>query len=234
MSDKRIALVTGGNRGIGLEICRQLASKEFRVYLGARDAKIGTAVVEKLVKAKVDVHFIHLDVTDETTMDAAKDTILQKEGKLDVLVNNAGVLLDPPGSSLDAPVDMIRTSMETNVYGPFRLCQLFIPSMKRNKYGRIVNISSGMGQLDEMGSGYPGYRVSKTALNALTKIFSSELQGSNVLINTMAPGWVRTDMGGENATRSVEEGADTAVWLATLPDGSSSGVFFKDRKQIAW
>lgn len=234
MSDKRIALVTGGNRGIGLGICRQLASKGIRVYLGSRDARKGTVATEKLVKAKLDVHFILLDVTNDSIMVDARDTILQKEGKLDILVNNAGIIIDPPGSSLDASIETLRISMETNVYGPFRLCQLFIPIMKFHNYGRIVNLSSGMGQLDEMESGHPGYRLSKTALNALTKFFSAELHGSNVLINAMCPGWVRTEMGGEKAARSVEEGADTAVWLSTLPDDGPSGLFFRDRKQIPW
>lgn len=234
MSDKRIALVTGGNRGIGLEICRQLALKGIRVYLGSRDARKGTVATEELVKAELDVHFILLDVTNDSIMVDARDTILQKEEKLDILVNNAGIHIDPPGSSLEASIETLRISMETNVYGPFRLCQLFIPTMKFYNYGRIVNLSSGMGQLDEMGSGSPGYRLSKTSLNALTKLFSAELQGSNVLINSMCPGWVRTDMGGENATRSVAEGADTAVWLSTLPDDGPSGLFFRDKKQIPW
>lgn len=131
-------------------------------------------------------------------------------------------------------LDILDATLKTNFYGPLLLCQAFVPLMKRNKYGRIVNVSSGLGQLDSLGSGYPAYELSKAALNALTLSMARELRGTNVLINAMCPGWVRTDMGGWHAPRSVEEGADTVVWLATLPDGGPQGGFFRDRQPIPW
>jgi NAD(P)-dependent dehydrogenase (short-subunit alcohol dehydrogenase family) len=157
---------------------------------------------------------------------------------LEILVNNAGILIDPldpaAGSVFHTKVDTLRRTYETNVYGPLQLCQALIPLMQVRGYGRVVNISSGMGQLSEMNGGYPGYRLSKTALNALTRIFADELKGTNILVNSVCPGWVRTDMGGPKASRSVEEGVYTIVWLATLPSGSPTGQFFRDRQPIPW
>jgi NAD(P)-dependent dehydrogenase (short-subunit alcohol dehydrogenase family) len=159
-------------------------------------------------------------------------------GRLDILVNNAAILIDAPGgfkaSLFDLTSDTLRRTMETNLLGPVRLIQAAAPLMREQAYGRIVNISSGAGQLSDMGSGYPAYRMSKTALNALTRIAASELGGGDIKVNAMCPGWVRTEMGGPDADRSPEEGADTAVWLATLPDTGPTGGFFRDRKPIAW
>lgn len=234
MSESNIALVTGGNRGIGYEICYQLATRGTRVYMGVRDVENGMDAVASLAERDVQVQLLHLDVTNESIISDARDTLLEKEGRLDILVNNAGVLLDPPGSTLEASIETIRITMEANVYGPLRLCQMFLPGMIYRNYGRIVNLSSGMGQLSEMSSGYPGYRISKTALNAVTRFLAAEVQGKNVLINSMCPGWVHTDMGGENAPRTPAQGADTAVWLATLPDDGPNGQFFRDRQPIPW
>ena len=152
-----------------------------------------------------------------------------------MLVNNAGVLLDPRGSRfLDSKLDTYRDTLETNFFGPLQLAQAVVPLMKANRYGRIVNLSSGMGQLDEMGSGTPAYRISKTALNALTRILAAEFRGSNILVNSMCPGWVKTGMGGDHAPITAAQGADTAVWLATLPNEGPTGGFFRARKPIAW
>ena len=230
----RIALVTGANRGIGLEIVKQLAEDGFKVILSARDRNMGVAVTNELKKNGHDVIFHVLDVTNESSIVEAVQFVEQMGGKLDVLMNNAAILVDSDQNALSIPSDMLRNVLETNLIGPLRLCQEVIPLMKNNKYGRIVNISSGMGAFNEMGSGYPSYRISKTSLNAMTKILAAELSGSNILINSMCPGWVRTEMGGPGAARSVAEGADTAVWLAQLPDNGPSGAFFRDRKQIPW
>jgi NAD(P)-dependent dehydrogenase (short-subunit alcohol dehydrogenase family) len=154
-----------------------------------------------------------------------------------VLVNNAGVLLDmeAAGDSLfDARLETFEQTFETNVWGPLLLSQTLIPAMKERGYGRVVNVSSGMGQLSDMGSGSPAYRLSKTALNALTRILAHELRSTNVLVNAVCPGWVRTDMGGPAAPRTPQQGADTITWLATLPDDGPSGGFFRDRKPIPW
>jgi NAD(P)-dependent dehydrogenase (short-subunit alcohol dehydrogenase family) len=156
-------------------------------------------------------------------------------GRADVLVNNAGVMLDGGGRRIaDLSLDVLQATLEVNLYGALRVTQALLPMMRRHRYGRIVNLSSGLGQLADMGSGTPAYRISKTALNAFTRILAAELEGTNIKVNSLCPGWVRTDLGGPNAPRSVEEGADTAVWLATLPDKGPSGGFFRDRKRIAW
>ena len=231
----RLALVTGGNRGIGFEICRSLGAHGLAVVLTARDASKGKAAAKALQDAGLDVDFHRLDVTSCRSIRACVAAIAEKRGRIDVLVNNAGVMIDPRGSRfLDSKLDTYRDTLETNFFGPLQLAQAVVPLMKAHRYGRIVNISSGLGQLSEMGSGTPAYRVSKTALNALTRILAAEYGASNILVNAACPGWVRTDMGGEGAPRSPAEGADTAVWLATLPDGGPSGGYFRDRKAIAW
>lgn len=240
---KRIALVTGGNRGLGLETCNQLGEKGYRVLLGARDAKKGEAAAESLRKKGHDTRFIELDVASDSSIREVVACIEREHGGVDVLVNNAGIL--PSGRStqgsksnesdtFEASVEALRETMETNVYGPLLLCQALVPLMRKRGYGRVVNLSSGMGQLSDMNGGYPAYRISKTAINAVTRIFADETQGQNILVNSVCPGWVKTDMGGEGAELPVEKGADTIVWLATLPDGGPTGGFFREREPIDW
>ena len=231
----RIALVTGGNRGIGFEICRQLATTGVQVVLTARDPGKGRAAVKQLQDEGLPVEFHRLDVTSCRSIRACIAAVGERRGRIDVLVNNAGIMIDPRGSRfLDSKLDAYRDTLETNFLGPLQLAQAVVPLMKANRYGRIVNLSSGLGQLEEMGTGTPAYRISKTALNALTRILSTEFGESNILVNSMCPGWVRTGMGGDSAPRTPEQAADTALWLATLPDGGPSGGFFRDRKPIAW
>lgn len=238
MSDKRIAVVTGGNRGIGLEICRQLARREdLHVVLTSRDVAKGQAAVAQLAAEGLEVTAFQLDTTSAADISALAAWLQATYGRVDILVNNAGVLLDQQrgqGSVFAAELDTIRETMDSNVYGPLLLCQALVPLMKENGYGRIVNVSSGMGQLGDMGGGHTAYRFSKVSLNALTRILAAELHDSPILVNTMCPGWVKTDMGGPSANRSVEQGADTAVWLATLPNDGPSGMFFRDRSPISW
>jgi NAD(P)-dependent dehydrogenase (short-subunit alcohol dehydrogenase family) len=191
--------------------------------------------VKQLTGEGLDLDYHELDVTSAADIQSLAACLEQQFRRLDVLVNNAGVLLDPRGSRfLDSKVRTYRDTFETNFFGPLQLCQALVPLMKKNGYGRIVNVSSGMGQLFDMGNSSPAYRVSKTALNALTRIVAAEVKGSNILINSMCPGWVRTSMGGRGAPRTVEQAADTAVWLATLPDDGPSGGLFRDRKPIPW
>jgi len=234
--DKRVAVVTGANRGIGLEISRQLGRRGgIRVFLTARDGTKGNAAAGKLRDVGLDVEFYPLDVTSESSVKTFAGWLQGACQRCDILVNNAGVMLDPRGSRvLDSKLVTWRDTLETNLVGPLLLAQALAPLMKRNGYGRIVNVSSGQGQLSDMGVGTPAYRVSKTALNALTHTLAAELKGSGILVNSMCPGWVRTDMGGAGAPRTVEQGADTAVWLATLPDDGPSGGFFRDRRPIPW
>jgi NAD(P)-dependent dehydrogenase (short-subunit alcohol dehydrogenase family) len=234
--DKRVAVVTGANRGIGLEICRQLARRGgVRVVLTARDQTKGKAAAGQLRDEGLEVDFHELDVTSEKSVETLAGWLEGTCKRCDILVNNAGILADPRGSRfLDSRPETYRQTLDTNVFGPLLLSQALVPIMKRSRYGRIVNISSGQGQLFEMGAGAPAYRISKTALNALTRVLAAELKGSGILVNSMCPGWVKTDMGGPGAPRTVQQGADTAVWLATLPDDGPTGGFFRDRKTIAW
>jgi NAD(P)-dependent dehydrogenase (short-subunit alcohol dehydrogenase family) len=236
MAVQRVAIVTGGNRGIGLEICRQLAKAGLKVVLTARDEIKGRAASAKLTANGRDVLFHQLDVTNDESIAQLKRYIDAELGRWDVLINNAGVYLDGSASSVNLAPEIFRRTLDTNLTGVFVLNQAAIPLMKKHRYGRIVNVSSGMG--DHHGGltegGYLAYRVSKAALNAMTRVMAADLRGSNILINAMSPGWVRTDMGGASASRSVEEGADTAVWLAALPDGGPTGGYFYDRKPIRW
>jgi NAD(P)-dependent dehydrogenase (short-subunit alcohol dehydrogenase family) len=236
--DARVAVVTGSSRGIGYETCRQLARLGIQVVLTSRDAGKGEAACRQLNAGPgVDgrVSYCRLDVTSSEDIQALAAELAAKFGRVDILVNNAGIMSDPKGSrALSSSLQTYRDSFETNVLAPLAVIQALLPLMKKNNYGRIVNVSSGLGQLSEMASGTPAYRMSKTALNALTRMVAAETRGSNILVNSMSPGWVKSDMGGPNAPRTVEQGADTAVWLATLPDGGASGGFFQDRAPIAW
>lgn len=238
MAVTRTALVSGANRGIGFEIVRGLARLGVLPVIGARDPKDGMAAAEKLQSEGLDVPVTALDVDSDESAQQAVAEVKRLYGRLDILVNNAGILIDEPGgfkaSLFDLKADTVRRTMETNLLGPIRLIQAAAPLMREEGYGRIVNLSSGAGQLAEMSSGYPAYRMSKAALNALTRIAANELGGDNIKVNAMCPGWVKTDMGGPEAERTPEEGADTAIWLATLPDDGPTGGFFRDRKPIAW
>jgi NAD(P)-dependent dehydrogenase (short-subunit alcohol dehydrogenase family) len=234
---QKVAVVTGANRGMGFEASRQLAKKGYQVVLTSRDEAKGKAAAEKLQAEGLDVIFHPLDVTNDESSQKLAEFIDEQFGKLDVLVNNAAIYIDSQtggNSVFDAKIDTLRQTMETNVYGVLRVTQALIRLMQKQNYGRIVNVSSGAGQLTDMGSGVPTYRISKTALNALTRILANELQGKNILVNSVCPGWVKTDMGGPNAPRTPEQGVDTIVWLATLPDGSATGSFFRDRQPIDW
>jgi NAD(P)-dependent dehydrogenase (short-subunit alcohol dehydrogenase family) len=233
--DKRLAVVTGGNKGIGYEICLQLARKGFRVVLTSRDPEKGREARQKLEKEGLDVLHHPLDITDQASVAGIARYIESEFGRVDVLVNNAGILIDSRSTSvLREKEETFRITLETNFYGALRMCQTLVPLMQKNHYGRVVNLSSGLGQLDDMGDGTPAYRVSKTALNALTRMVASAVEGDNILVNSMCPGWVRTDMGGPGASRSVEQGAGTAVWLAMLPHEGPTGGFFRDKKPIPW
>jgi NAD(P)-dependent dehydrogenase (short-subunit alcohol dehydrogenase family) len=226
-----VALVSGGNRGIGLEIVRQLAGRGITTVLGSRDEEKGRAAAEDL-SGNVVVH--QLDVSDEKSVGRLASFVEEEFGRLDVLVNNAAISNDNGQRGVDADLDRVREALEANLLGAWRLCEVAIPLMRRHGYGRIVNISTGLAALEDMGGGSPGYRVSKTGLNALTRILASELRGSGILVNSVEPGWVQTDMGGFRAPRPVEEGAEGAVWAATLSNNGPTGGFFRDRRPIPW
>jgi NAD(P)-dependent dehydrogenase (short-subunit alcohol dehydrogenase family) len=227
---KRTVLVTGANRGIGLAIARQLAERGHSVLLGSRDLKAGKDAAESLRRPKIDIQAVHIDLTD-TAIDAALQGIGESGRRVDILVNNAGVLHEKP--ILELTDAEIGDSITVHLAGPLRVIRALAPSMVARGYGRIVNVSSGWGSFAE-GMGGPGlYGVTKAALNALTIRLAKELP-STIKVNAMCPGWVRTRMGGNGATKSPDEGADTAVWLATLPDDGPTGGFFRDREPIEW
>jgi NAD(P)-dependent dehydrogenase (short-subunit alcohol dehydrogenase family) len=238
MAETRIALVTGANRGIGLEIVRQLSRTGIMAVLGARDVGKGREAAGKLASEGLEPPVVALDVRDPTSIRAAVDEVMSLFGRIDVLVNNAGILKEgqtPEESKvLEVSPELVFETYDANTVGPLRMIQAVVPIMLKGGYGRVVNISSGAGQLSDMQAGYPAYRMSKSALNALTRITAAELGPTPIKVNAMCPGWVRTDMGGPNATRSVEQGAETAVWLATLPDTGPTGGFFRDKAPIAW
>jgi NAD(P)-dependent dehydrogenase (short-subunit alcohol dehydrogenase family) len=234
----KIAVVTGGNRGMGLEACRQLARRGARVILTSRDSEKGAAAATRLRDEGLDVRHHQLDVADDASIGRLAEFIRSEFDRFDILVNNAGIVRgkDEPREramrTFEAMPAGVREVLATNLIGPFVLCQALIPLMQGS--GRVVNVSSGMGQLCDMGGGFPAYRISKAGLNALTRIFASELEGTGIKVNAACPGWVRTDMGGAGASRSVEEGVATTIWLATLPDDGPSGGLFRDKKPIPW
>jgi NAD(P)-dependent dehydrogenase (short-subunit alcohol dehydrogenase family) len=233
--DSPVAVVTGANRGIGLEIAAQLARRGMTVVLTAREARKGEAAAAALAAEQLAVSFHPLDVTRGEDASALADHVRRHFGRLDVLVNNAGVLLDPKGArALTLDLDVLRATLETNVIGLLAVTQALAPLLQASQHGRVVNLSSGLGQITDMGVGTPAYRLAKTAVNVLTILLAQELAPKGVKVNAMCPGWVRTAMGGPNATRSVAEGAETAVWLATLEDDGPTGKFFRDRQPIPW
>ncbi|MGQ0456923.1 MAG: SDR family NAD(P)-dependent oxidoreductase [Hyphomicrobium sp.] len=235
MNNSPIALVTGANRGIGLEISRQLAAAGLRVLLAARDDDKARAAAAGLEGAVTPVA---LDVDQTERIPDIVTDIQRAHGAIGVLVNNAAILIDGPGGFSSSLFDMTDDAMlrtwRTNVLGPAALIRAILPGMIARGYGRVVNMSSTAGQLDGMGSGYPAYRMSKTALNALTRIAAAEAKRGDVKVNAACPGWVRTDMGGPQASRSVEQGAETPVWLALLGSDGPTGGFFHDKAPTPW
>jgi NAD(P)-dependent dehydrogenase (short-subunit alcohol dehydrogenase family) len=232
MRNQKVALVTGANKGIGFEVARQLARQGFRVFLGARNEKAGRAAAEKL-RDEGDVVFLGIDISDANSIRVAAEDLSRQSERLDVLVNNAGILLDEDKSALTITPDIFEKTLRTNTLGPWLVAQAFAALLKKSQAPRIVNVSSGGGQLEDGADGWaPGYCVSKTALNGVTVQLAAALP--KCAVNSVCPGWVRTEMGGEGATRSVGEGAATIVWLATEAPHDLTGKFVKDRKVISW
>lgn len=230
----RLALVTGANRGMGLETCRQLLARGMRVVMTGRDEDATERARQLLGGTSGNVLVVRMDVTAAASIEAAHRTIVERLGPVDVLVNNAAVLLFENSDVLSIPSDAFRRTFDTNLFGVIEVCRVFAPSMADRGYGRIVNVSSGAGQLATMSTYAPAYSISKAALNAFTRILAETYRGRRVLVNAVDPGWVRTDMGGPSAPRSLEQGVDTTVWLATLPDNGPTGGFFRDRRPIEW
>jgi NAD(P)-dependent dehydrogenase (short-subunit alcohol dehydrogenase family) len=225
-----IALVTGGNRGIGREVCRQLAARGDTVVLTARSV---AAAVATAAAIDGDVHPLGLDVTVEADVVRVAGTVIERYGYLDVVVNNAAILYDTWQHASDADLDQVREAAETNLYGPWRLVQALLPALRAGAHPRVVNVSSEAASFASMGAGTPAYTASKAGLNALTRMLAADLRGDGILVNAVCPGWVATDMGGAGG-RPVEDGARGIVWAATLPDGGPTGGFFRDGRALPW
>jgi NAD(P)-dependent dehydrogenase (short-subunit alcohol dehydrogenase family) len=256
----RVAVVTGAGRGIGLEVARQLAERGFEVVLTSPNEREGRAAATKLSRQGLPVIFHILDVVNEKHIRALRAFVVKEFGRIDVLVNNAGVMFDAGRSKvegliarrlkkiprkvdfgdgqsiLEVDVNIARSTLEINTLGPLRMCQAFVPLMMKAGYGRIVNVSSSLGQLNGMTDEerVPSYQLSKAALNAVTLMVADSARGKNVTVNSVCPGWTRTDLGGPHAPQSVEEASETIVWLATRPDGGPTGRFFRNKKRIEW
>jgi len=229
----KTALITGANKGIGREVAGQLAKKEFHVFVGARDAKAGRAAADEITKQSGKATFLEIDVADNNSVTTAAREFSNIEDHLDVLVNNAGIIVDGDNAILEISDDLFRKTLETNTLGVLRVTRAFIALLRKSKAPRVINVSSGSGQLTGGADGWaPAYSISKTALNGLTSQLAAALP--KFAVNAVCPGWVRTHMGGENASRSVEEGADTIVWLATEASHELTGKFLRDRKEIPW
>ncbi|HET7650631.1 MAG TPA: SDR family NAD(P)-dependent oxidoreductase [Gammaproteobacteria bacterium] len=239
MPTQKIAVVTGANRGLGLEAARQLARAGMHVVMTARDARAGAEALRKLEQEKLPVELRKVDVNSSEDAQALARYLREQFGRLDVLVNNAGILPESPGetgaksaNSLEVSPTTIMAVFNTNTLGAVRMIQALAPLMSSG--GRIVNVSTGMAALHDMGGSYLGYRLSKTALNAVTRVFAADLASRRISVNAVDPGWVKTDMGGAGATRTVEQGVGTIVWLATAPDATESGYFWRDKRKLEW
>ena len=229
----KTALVTGANKGIGYEVARQLAGKGFQVFIGARHRDAGRKAADAIGMKSEKATFLEIDVADKASVTAAAREFAKAADHLDVLVNNAGIIVDGDNSILEITDEQLRKTLETNTLGALRVTRAFVPLLRKSKAPRVINVSSGGGQLTGGADGWsPAYCISKTALNGVTSQLAATLP--NFAVNSVCPGWVRTDMGGRNATRSVEEGADTIVWLATEAPQSLTGKFLRDRKEIPW
>src|SRR6266480_2948494 len=230
--ENKTALVTGANKGIGYEVARQLAGKGFHVFVGARNRDAGRKAVETIA-ASGKATFLEIDVSDNASVTAAVREFSKNAGRLDVLVNNAGIIVDGDDAILEISNELLRKTLETNTLGALRVTRAFVPLLRKSKAPRVINVSSGGGQLTGGADGWsPAYCISKTALNGVTSQFATALP--KFAVNSVCPGWVRTDMGGANATRSVEEGADGIVWLAVEAPQNLTGKFLQDRKVIPW
>lgn len=230
---KKIALVTGANRGLGFETCKQLSQLGLTVLLTSRDPTKGEVAAKQLIDKGLDVIFYQLDVSIRSNIKDIFTTIEYQFGRLDILINNAAILYDKDQSTMNADLELVNKALTTNLFGPWLLCQASIPLMEKNGYGRIVNVSSGAASMHYMEGGTPAYGISKVALNALTRKLASELGRKNVLVNAVDPGWVATDMGGYGG-RPIEDGCRGIVWAATLPNNGPSGGFFHDGEPELW
>jgi NAD(P)-dependent dehydrogenase (short-subunit alcohol dehydrogenase family) len=232
-AEAQIAIVTGAERGLGLAVSRALAARGFTVIPTSRDIKLARQVANELVKAGGQAIPYQVDVIDDKSVEKFATQLTSNVERADLLINNAGICIDTVDQASLTSLDLVRDTLETNLFGAWRMCKAFLPLMVERGHGRIINISSKMGQLETMGTTSPGYRVSKTALNALTCMLAAEVEGTGVLVNSVEPGWMKTEMGGPDAPRSAEDGAETVIWAATS-NSVGTGCFYFDRRLIPW
>ena len=230
----RLALITGANRGIGLETAKQLTGRGWHVVVAARDEAKAKQAAKSIEAAGGKASFLALDVRKSDSIRSAAKKFADIADRLDVLINNAGIYPDEGLSILKLSRDQLDATLQTNTFGPLEVVQAFLPFLRKSKSGRVINLSSGYGQLDGMSPNVPSYCLSKLALNGLTIMLATALAADRIAVNSMCPGWVRTDMGGPNASRSIQEGANTAVWLADEASHELTGKFFRDREEIPW
>jgi NAD(P)-dependent dehydrogenase (short-subunit alcohol dehydrogenase family) len=228
-----VAVVTGANRGIGLEVCRQLADRGYTAVLGSRSVERGEAAARRMGPEGLDVHVCQLDVADPESVERAAGWVTRSFGRCDVLVNNAAIEYDTDELAATADLERVHRAMETNLFGAWRTTLALLPLLRRAAHPRIVNVSSEGGSLASMGPGTPAYHVTKAALNALTRTLSAELRSDGVLVNAICPGWTATDMGGRGG-RPVNEGAASVIWGVLLPDDGPTGGFFRDGRPLPW
>jgi len=229
-----VAVVTGGNRGIGFEISKELSKVGCRVVLTSRDEEHGNQAVAKLGADKKNIVYHKLDVTNGKDIETLRDWILKMYGRVDILINNAGIYLDEGTSVFNVDEKIVKETLDVNFYGAFNMCRVLVPIMRQNGYGRIVNISSGYGAMSEMAGYHAAYRISKAALNALTLIMADELRDGDIKVNAVCPGWVNTDMGGKMAPVSAEKAAKDIVHVALMDEEGPTGSFFRHKKPIEW
>jgi NAD(P)-dependent dehydrogenase (short-subunit alcohol dehydrogenase family) len=233
LTDARpVAVVTGGNRGIGLEVARQLSGRDWTVILGARDREQGEQAAAGIGPPGGRVHAWQLDVTDPHSVTSAARRADREFGRVDVVINNAAIDYDTDQRAITADLDRVSRALDTNLLGAWRVSEAFIPLLRRSSHPRVVNVSSEAGAISEMTGGTPGYAVSKAALNALTRILAAELRADGVLVNAVCPGWTDTDMG--RGGRPVAAGAASVVWAAMLPDDGPTGGFYRDGRELSW
>lgn len=232
-NDRAVAVVSGANRGIGLEVVRRLGHEGFAAVLGSRDAERGEASARDLRREGLEPIVMSLDVADDDSVAALAARVRDDLGRCDVLVNNAAIHYDAGQRGATADLAVVREAFETNVLGAWRLVEALLDLLRRSPHGRIVNVSSEAGSLAGMGAGTPAYSVSKAALNAMTRVLAGELRRDGILVNATCPGWTATDMGGAGG-RPVAQGAASVVWAALLPDDGPSGGFFRDGRALPW
>ncbi|WP_437201854.1 SDR family NAD(P)-dependent oxidoreductase [Planctomicrobium sp. SH664] len=230
MADLKTVLITGANRGIGLQVAKDLSQRGFHIILGARDRQAGEQARQEIV-GTVDV--LELDVSSEISIQKAVAR-LGEDLSLDVLINNAGIYQDQGFNIQTVSRERLDATFQTNAFGPLSVTQAFLPALRRAAHSRVINVSSGYGQLGGLAPDVPSYCLSKLTLNGITLMLSRALKSNNISVNSVCPGWVQTDMGGQNADRTVEEGADSIVWLASEAPQSLTGKFIRDREEIPW